>query len=177
MELKDFIAILALVATLVIFILQHLRLIKVQKQETYQRLELAANEVFRFIADHAKELAPYQAPQGDPNKALVNDEIADNCIYQILNLFEMAARLRQAKFFEHELFGSWVAWYNELPESWYFREQWPKFRQNYTKEIRLIFDDPVRTFNINSSEAERKGKFFSHVARVLNCRLIKQWLD
>ena len=172
---------LGLVITLVLFMVQQRRLVKVQKQQTYQRLELASNEVFRFTASNAGVLVRYQAMEHDPSidfeKAIVENAIADNHIYQTLNLFEMAARLRKEDFFEDEIFVSWVIWYYEMLESWYFRIKWPEVRLNYTTEMRLVFDEPIRKFHLHANDSARGQQFFAHVAKVLEFTLEKKWLD
>jgi len=172
---------LGLVITLVLFMVQQRRLVKVQKQQTYQRLELASNEVFRFTASNAGVLVRYQAMEHDPSidfeKAIVENAIADNHIYQTLNLFEMAARLRKEDFFEDEIFVSWVIWYYEMLESWYFRIKWPEVRLNYTTEMRLVFDEPIRKFHLHANDSARGQQFFAHVAKVLKFTLEKKWLD
>jgi hypothetical protein len=169
-------ALIGVLVALVIFFRQQQQLLSVQRQQTYQRLELASNELFRFAADNAGVLARYvkEEPSGDLTD--LEKAIADNHIYQTLNLFEMAARLRRAKFFEDEIFGSWVIWYYEMLGSWYFRRKWPEIRPNYTSEMRLVFDEPIRKFDPNASDAERKQQFFAHVARVLKCPLVRDWL-
>jgi hypothetical protein len=172
---------IGLIITLIFSIVQQRRLVKVEKQQTYQRLELASNEVFRFTADHARVLAPYQAMEPDPSvdfeKPVADNTIAENHIYQTLNLFEMAARLRKEKFFEDEIFASWVIWYYEMLESWYFRHKWPEIRLNYTREMRCVFDEPIRRFHLHANDAARKEHFFTHVAKELKFTLKKKWLD
>jgi hypothetical protein len=165
----------ALVA-LIIFFRQQRRLLDVEKQQTYQRLELASNELFRFAADNAAVLTRYMKEESSADLTDIEKTVADNHINQTLNLFEMAARLRRAKFFEDEIFGSWVIWYYEMLGSWYFRHKWPEIRPNYTSEMRLVFDEPIRNFDPNASDAERKQQFFAHVAKVLKCPIVRSWL-
>jgi hypothetical protein len=175
------IASIGLIITLVIFMIQQRGLIRVQKRETYQRLELASNDVFRFTASHAAVLARYQTMKRDPSidfaKTVADNTIADNYIYQTLNLFEMAARLRKDRFFEDEVFASWVIWYYELLTHWYFRDKWQEIEPNYTGEMRDVFDKAVRSFDSYDNDARRKREFFAHVARVLRCPDVERWLD
>jgi hypothetical protein len=169
-------ALVGVAVALFIFWRQQQQLVSVEKQQTYQRLELASNELFRFAAGNAAVLARYMKEEPSADLTDTEKTIADNHIYQTLNLFEMAARLRRAKFFEDEIFGSWVIWYYEMLESWYFRHKWPEIRPNYTSEMRLVFDEPIRKFDPNASDAERKQQFFAHVAKVLKCPLVRNWL-
>jgi hypothetical protein len=179
LKASEIIALLSILLTMGIFIFQQFRLVRVQKQQTYQRLELASNELFRFAASNAGVLVRYQPIEKDPSVGLTDIErlVADNHIFQTLNLFEMAARLRQANFFEDEVFGSWVIWYYDLLQSWYFRETWKDIRPNYTTEMRLVFDGPIEKFDPRADEDERKRQFFAHVAKVLRCPRVKSWLD
>jgi hypothetical protein len=156
---------------------QH-RLIEVQKQQTYQRLELASNDLFRFTASNAEPLVHFQGTEKNPSydPGAKDMMIADNHIYQTLNLFEMAARLRQANHFDDEVFGSWVIWYYETLTSWYFRLKWNEIRHNYTKEMRLVFDKPVAAFASYADDTVGKQQFFEHVADRLGCRQVRGWL-
>jgi hypothetical protein len=170
---QGFITAVGLIVTLFFSWRQQRRLVRVEQQQTYQRLELASNEVFRFTATHAETLVAYQALQPDPSidfdRAVTQNAVADNHIFQTLNLFEMAARLRREEFFEDEIFASWVIWYYELLQSWYFRYKWPDMALNYTREMRLVFDEPVRKFDLHADEGKRVQAFYTHVARVLDC--------
>jgi hypothetical protein len=170
---QGFITALGLIVTLFFSWRQQRRLVRVEQQQTYQRLELASNEVFRFTAANAQTLVAYQAPQPDPSidfeRAAAQNTVADNHIYQTLNLFEMAARLRKEEFFEDEIFASWVIWYYEMLESWYFRYKWPQIALNYTREMRLVFDEPVRAFDPKADDTRRVREFYTHVAKALNC--------
>lgn len=173
------VALLSVAISVYIFSVQQRRLLSVEKQQTYQRLELASNELFRFAADNAGVLARFHTLEEDPSIGVTDVErvIADNHIYQTLNLFEMAARFRQAKLFEDEIFGSWVIWYYSMLESWYFRQTWDDVRANYTSEIRRIFDRPIKNFDPRAGVAERKSEFFAHVAKELKCPRVRAWLD
>jgi hypothetical protein len=166
------IAVASFLFAVVSFIFQQSRLVELQKQQTYQRLELASNELFRFSASNATVLVRYQAMEKEPAGALTDVEkvVADNHIYQTLNLFEMAARFHRKRFFEDEVFGSWVMWYYEMLRSWYFRETWIEIRPNYTSEMRLVFDKAVEDFNPGTDEDVRRKQFFAHVAKVLRWR-------
>jgi hypothetical protein len=45
----------------------------------------------------------------------------------------------------------------------------PEIAPNYTKEMRLVFDEPVRTFDPKADEAKTVRKFYAHVAKALDC--------
>ena len=157
---------------------QQVRLVAVQKQQTYQRLELASNDLFRFTASNAQTLVKFEDMAKDPSFDPTASEmmVADNHIFQTLNLFEMAARLRHANFFDDEIFRSWVIWYYGMLTSWYFREIWDEIRPNYTKEMHLVFDEPVSKFDPAADDTVRKKQFFIHVAKELKCPQVRQWV-
>jgi hypothetical protein len=94
-----------------------------------------------------------------------------------LNLFEMAARLRRAHVLEAEVFGSWSIWFYETLCEWGFRKHWDNIKQNYTSELRAIFDYFVAQFDPAHDEQARKHAFFQHVARLYRCEIIARWLD
>jgi hypothetical protein len=157
---------------------QQARLIRSQQRETYMRLELASIEVFRFEAANAAILGYYQGlvdPGGQRTE--VADTVALNHYYQTLNLFEIIVRLTRAKEVDHEIFGSWVIWQHDLLCQWYFRDCWPQLRQNYTSELRAIFDRPVGQFDPGQDGEVRKMEFFHHVAATTNIPTVKKWLD
>jgi hypothetical protein len=182
MSIDPSISVLIAVASFVFaissFIFQQSRLIELEKQQTYQRLELASNELFRFSASNAAVLVRYQAIEksSDSDLSDVEKVIANNHIYQTLNLFEMAVRFRHKRLFDDDVFGSWVMWYYEIVGSWYFRETWKEIRSNYTSELRSIFDKPVEEFDPRAADEVRRKQFFTHVAQVLHCPRVKQWL-
>ena len=150
-----------------------------QKQQTYQRLELASNDLFRFTATNAETLVKFQDPVKDPsyNPSAKDMMIADNHIYQTLNLFEMAARLRHANFFDDEVFGSWVDLVLRNAELLVFPHKVERdFRHNYTKELRLVFNEPVDNFERRADDTVRKQQFFAHVADKLKCPHVRGWL-
>jgi hypothetical protein len=94
-----------------------------------------------------------------------------------LNLFEMATRLRKARVLEADVFGSWTIWFYETLCEWGFRKHWDNIKQNYTGELRGIFDYFVLHFDPASDDSTRKRAFFGHVARLFKCEVIASWLD
>jgi len=95
---------------------------------------------------------------------------------QTMNLFEMAARFRRKRIIEPEVYGSWVIWFHDTLNEWAFRALWPELKQNYTPELRHVFNGPVRTFDPNEDDTKRKRHFFQHVAQITGCRVIGDWL-
>jgi len=146
------VAVWALVVTLVITILSARKANRVEREENYIQLELASNELFRFEADHAAQLEPFQ-----------------------LNLFEIAVRLREQDRFGKIAFGTWVVWFYDTLNEWFFREEWPTLRENYTVELRGIFDEMLEQFDTSEDPEIRKDKFFAHVATKLDCSIVRAW--
>ncbi|MCW3835173.1 hypothetical protein ACFQ1E_01040 [Sphingomonas canadensis] len=123
--------------------------------QIYQTLEIESNAIFRFEAEH-KYILPYfksnLAPLGlyerkdieDKDNTLVTDDemkLIARKYYEITcNLFEVASRLRKQGFADPEVFGSWVAWYFDTLIEWGFRAAWHGLRDNYTRDLRRIFD-------------------------------------
>lgn len=176
--LANAIALLGVLATLTIFALQNRRANRLERQENYMRLELASNDLFRFEADNAATLAPFGEPvkpQGPVDPAAARFARAFH--FMTLNLFEISVRLRKTKTIAPEVFGSWVAWYYDTLTSWFFRDEWPDLRRNYTQEIRAAFDPFVAGFDPAEDDDARRKRFFVHVGKVMNCAIIKEWLD
>lgn len=176
-EQADVIAIVGLIVTVIIFILQQRRANRLEKQENYLRLELASNDVFRFEAEHSARLAPYTAEYFDSSTVdHADDTVAEAFFYMTLNLFEISVRFRKDLTIDKHVFGSWVVWYYDILCCGFFRRMWPDYRVNYTKDLREVFDHPVETFDIEMDDAERRQRFFNHVAVVLDCPIVQEWV-
>ncbi|MCR9130717.1 MAG: hypothetical protein NXI12_14485 [Alphaproteobacteria bacterium] len=178
-SLEGYVAAVGLFVSLVIFLLQQRRLIQLRKQENYLSLELSSTELFRYEAQYGAQLAPYMATTR-PDKfegSVSGDAVATNFYLQQLNLFEIAVRLRKANSFDPKIFGSWVIWFYDAAQSWYFRENWFQWRDNYTRALREIFDAPVAKFSKEKPSIEDRRYFFLHVAKAMKCPVVKKWLD
>ncbi|MBB5519127.1 hypothetical protein [Amphiplicatus metriothermophilus] len=177
-QVESIAAIAGLIITLIVFTVRQHAVHVAAVRDTYMKLELSSNEIFRFEADKAAILAPYHAASCPAlARSPECDLIAENFYLQQLNLFEVSVRFRKNGVMEKSVFGSWVAWYYEVLTSWHFRELWPDLRLHYTPELRAIFDDPVATFDEKADDGPRRRAFFAHVAKVLKCRIIRDWLD
>ena len=126
-----------------------------QKIEIYQTLEIQSNAVFEFEAANSAVLAAFKshlAPTGVFTTPGMFGPDADPCeaklvarkYYEITcNLFEVSSRLRRREIVDHEVFGSWVAWFFDTATEWGFRAAWHDLRDNYTSDLRLVFDNVV----------------------------------
>lgn len=186
-----------------------------RRVEIYQRLEIESNRVFEFEARHP-QLVPMMKRRLAPVKKLddlvVQNEYGDRMDAQQIamvarkyyemncNLFEIAARLRKLDLIDKDVFGSWVAWYFDTGTEWGFRALWADLRDNYTADLRAIFDplcialisawDVVhaqggleavdntgRWPDIVSAELEsRRVAFYAQIGELLDCATIRDWL-
>ncbi|MDG2532423.1 hypothetical protein P6144_02090 [Sphingomonas sp. HITSZ_GF] len=168
--------------------------LRVEKSTAYLSLEMASSEVFKYEAEKDAELKPYRTVYAAPSarKRLggrSNAKIAYNLYFQTLNLFEVCARFRRQSIIEHQVFASWVAWFYDTLDDWYFREMWYDLRSNYTDDVRDIFDLGTAIFARHGEEAPagddaeavldaaRKAEFYAAVAAQMQCREIAGWLD
>lgn len=186
-----------------------------QRIEIYQRLEIESNRVFEFEARHPqlvpmmkRRLAPVhsldelnvQNEYGDRMDARQIAMIARKYYEMNCNLFEIAARLRKLDLIDADVFGSWVAWYFDTGTEWGFRALWADLRDNYTADLRGIFDplcvaliaawdvphaegrlSPVRADSslpdVTEEEVERRrGAFYEQIGTLLACPVISGWI-
>jgi hypothetical protein len=193
----DLIAIVAATVALGAFFISRLQrrdAVRVEKSNAYLSLEVASSDIFRYEAENFDRLAPYQEIYASPSDALAlkqSDEenaiIASNLYFQTLNLFEVCTRFRRQEVIEHEVFASWVTWFYDTLDDWYFRDQWPDLRGNYTRDIRNIFDIGVQIFTQMRVESgherydihddARRREFFRVVSEVMECEEIAGWND
>ncbi|MEM6625279.1 MAG: hypothetical protein AAF719_01115 [Pseudomonadota bacterium] len=175
----DTVALIGIFFTLVIFYFQQRRAARVEKQQNYLKLELASIELFRFEAENASLVETYDALVApDPYLAdAVTEREASTFYFMTLNLFEISIRMRYDYTIDPDVFGSWVAWYYDTLTSWYFRREWPEFRRNYTPQLRAVFDPFAETFDPNENDDARRKRFFKHVGELLNCPIVKKWLE
>lgn len=133
MEAKDVIGLVGLALTAAIFLHQQRRANRVARQETYVRLELASNDVFRFEAGNARVV---ELSFKTPSKLTAEEErIATSYYTQILNLFELATTLRANGTLPVEVYNSWLAWKYELAESRWMQREWPELSNHYTRNF------------------------------------------
>ena len=167
---------IGLILTIGMFAYQQFKENRFHKFNIYQNLEFASNEIFRFEAAHSEEIASFLKVTKDQHGPNGDIFIIDSYLYQILNLFELAIKYRKENLLDKNVYGSWVIWKYDILESWYFRQCWREIRLNYTKDLRDIFDGSVDGFDPAMNVADRREKFFSHVAKILKCREISKWL-
>ncbi len=190
-------------------------ILNTRRVEIYQRLEIESNRVFEFEARHP-QLVPmmkrHLAPVEKLDDLVVQNEYGDRMdarqiamvarkYYEMnCNLFEIAARLRKLELIDRDVFGSWVAWYFDTGTVWGFRALWADLRDNYTADLRAIFDPLCialisgwdvahaqgqleaidttgRLPDISTAELEhRRVAFYAQIGDLLDCDTIRGWL-
>lgn len=136
-------------------------------RETYLTLELAANDVFRFEADHP-ELVRQIFEKGAvlPAEEAAERVILLDYVCQILNLFELATRFRCEQIVPKDIFESWVAWMYQIWTAPGFITLWPTIRHDYTEGLQKIMD-----FRAGEGPDVEK-RFYKHVRHVIDCSAV-----
>lgn len=207
-SIGDVVQTLGIGIALVTFYFQNRAQLKAQRHDVYQNLEIESNEIFKFEASHRDEILGFKSriaaasfvaeqARGDMDgKAAEKYMLARKYYENTCNIFEVAARLRRADIVPHEVFGSWVAWYFDTLCEWGFRAAWGDLRDNYTSEMRSVFDDFVtrliKQWDIPAARAANGGEallpsdsdvealrrdFYRHVGTYFHCKAILNWLD
>jgi hypothetical protein len=155
---------------------------RVEKSTAYLQLEVHSSEAFRFAADHSEAMRPYELterparlPKGDRKNA----EMTRQYYFQCLNLFEVCSNFRRHGVVDKHVYASWVAWFHEVLNQWYFRELWlGDMRENYTPDVRHIFDTGLRIYALHSNPEQRRRQFYKAVGHLFGgCRIIENWPD
>ena len=154
------------------------RELRVEKSAAYLQLELASLEVFKYKAAHweALQWAEHAIRHSDRPEGQLEEE-ADQFFYQCLNLFEVCSRFRAEGIIQPEIYGSWVAWFYEVLESRFFRRKWHlEYCDNYTDELRSIFNFGVDRLNWKSAnDRARRRAFYRGVGGIVDCDVITAW--
>jgi|ERR1041385_165753 hypothetical protein len=145
-------------------------------RSTYQRLELAAIDLFRFEAQETEVIRPlWQLGIPEPVEGTAEAIVFMNYVCQILNLFEMAMRFRRQKVIPSEVFASWVSWYFLVCGAPGFSAIWRNVRFDYTPDLRAILDQGVTLTQLENPDMAR-ASFYRHVGELLDCPVILTWL-
>ncbi|MEO5805633.1 hypothetical protein [Devosia sp.] len=116
-------------------------------QETYQGLEFASVELFRFdIANpelvEALWFPTLQDGLYHPPADKIQKHMLEQYICQILNLFEMAYRFRKENIVPHDVYASWIIWMYELCEAEAFQHFWhdEEIAPHYIEDFRKLMN-------------------------------------
>ena len=173
------------VAGFVLTGLRDRRSIRVEKSSAYLQLETHSSAAFRYAAENGAAMEPFEPrvpPKPRPSLKSNNAEITRQFYYQCLNLFEVCSNFRRKHVIDHAVYASWVAWFHELLDQWYFRELWQaEMRDNYTQDVRGIFDLGVQIYKAHPGARDdelRRREFYKAVSHLLGgCRAVDEWLD
>ena len=155
---------------------------RVEKSTAYLQLEVHSSEAFRFAAEHCEVMRPYEStnpPVPAPKRQCRAAETTRQYYFQCLNLFEVCSNFRRHGVIEKQVYASWVSWFHEVLDQWYFRELWlDGMRDNYTRDVRHIFDMGVQIYSQESDPEARRQAFYRAVSHALGgCEVIDKWLD
>jgi hypothetical protein len=161
------------------------RSIRVEKSTAYLQLEMHSSAAFRYAAENGAAMAPFEPrvpPKPRPSREGKGAEITRQYYYQCLNLFEVCSNFRRKHVIDHAVYASWVAWFHEVLDQWYFRELWQEeMRDNYTLDVRGIFDLGVQIYQSHPKAGDdelRRREFYKAVSHLLGgCRAVDEWLD
>jgi len=168
-------------ATLTFVFAQSIEKKKDRKQankESYQQLEFASIDLFRFEAENIELIRPiWEEDREIPSKNTAEYIVLMNYVCQMLNLFEMATKFRKDKTLLPEVFGTWIAWFQLLVMSPGFHEIWKDVRMDYLPELREIMDGGILIAKQETDEDLCKSNFYQFVSSVIKCDTISEWID
>lgn len=164
------------------------RELSLKTMSVYMELEVNSSKIFEYTAERSHLMAYFRATEPDPGlrpSTTDYDKCAEttlNLYFQSLNLFEVCAHMYRHDLFPRDVFGSWIAWFYEVLDDWYFQEQWPQIRENYTQDVRAIFDIGTDIFRYALDDEDRLRAFYDGVATAMAPRVAEQieigdWLD
>ena len=142
-----------------------------QKIEIYQTLETQSTTVFAFEAQNRHVLTLFKTHLARPDVFstdgifgegvdLDDGQLVARKYYEIsCNLFEVSSRLRNLDVMDHMVFGSWVAWFFDTAMEWGFRAVWHDLRDNYTQDLRNVFDEIVEQLIRDWDIPHAEGRF------------------
>lgn len=173
-------AISIIIAALTFVIAQAFEKKKDRKQanrESYQQLEFASIDLFRFEAENIDLIRPiWEDDKEIPGRNTAEYIVLMNYVCQMLNLFEMALRFRKDKTLLPEVFGTWIAWFQLLICSPGFRIIWKDVRMDYLPELREIMDGGIQIAQKETDEDQIEEKFYLLVSSILKCDKISNWI-
>jgi hypothetical protein len=145
------------------------------RRDTYQKLELASNDLFRFEAQTPAVVEGLYFKGKLPADNTVERAAVQSYVFQILNLFEMAVRFREEGVMPPDVFGSWVIWFHDLCCAENFPALWPGMKWNYLPALRGILTNGIALESSGDND-DTCQKFFDMVAAQVGDPSIKDWL-
>lgn len=170
-----------LVATLTFVFAQAIEKRKDRKQanrESYQQLEFASIDLFRFEAENIDLIRPiWEEGIEIPSRNTAEYIVLMNYTCQMLNLFEMALKFRKEKTLLPEVFGTWIAWFKLLIYSPGFRKIWINVRMDYLPELREIMDGGLLIAQKENDEDRFEEKFYQFVSSIIKRKTFTKWVE
>ncbi|WP_321515860.1 GNAT family N-acetyltransferase [Marinifilum fragile] len=147
-------------------------------RESYQQLEFASIDLFRFEAENIDLIRPiWEDDKEIPNQNTAEYVVLMNYVCQMLNLFEMALKFRRDKTLLPEVFGTWIAWFQLLICAPGFRIIWKDVRMDYLPELREIMDGGIEIVQKETNDDQIEAKFHQLVSSILKCDMISNWVE
>lgn len=150
------------------------------RQQIYQTIELASNDLFRFECEQPKLVSALwhrETLTKDEAESPVLEYQLRQYICQTLNLFEMTTRFRRQDVVEATVFGSWVIWMWDFCQNPVFARNWTgreadgtkaelePLKPNYVGDLRQTMDRGVALArDATLSDTEKRRKFFCEIA-------------
>lgn len=155
---------------------------RVEKSTAYLELEVHSSEAFRYAAENCEAMRPFKAterPSHLNRPSRRDEEVTRQYYYQCLNLFEVCSNFRRSNVIRPEVYASWVAWFHEVLDQWYFRELWvEEMRDNYTPDVRDIFDLGLQVYREHADDETRRKEFYHAVSHLMGgCETIRDWIE
>lgn len=153
---------------------------RIEKSSAYLQLEVHSSEAFRYAAENSAAMKPFEAsqrPSRRPRDDSKGAAITRQYYFQCLNLFEVCSNFRRNQVVDKHVYASWVAWFHEVLDQWYFRELWAgEMRENYTPDVRHIFDLGLQVYALHDDPEVRRREFYRVVSHLFGgCPIIEQW--
>lgn len=160
----------------------HLRDDRIEKSTAYLQLEMHSSEAFRFAAENSEIMHPYESsdePKPSPKRNSRAAQVTRQYYYQCLNMFEVCSNFRRNGVIDKQVYASWVSWFHEVLNQWYFRELWVGgMRDNYTRDVRNLLDAGVQIYALHDDPETRLRQFYAAASHMLGgCEVIRHWLD
>lgn len=145
---------------------------EMKRDEIYQNLELASDELFSLEIEQRDIIHKLYADDYDETSLTPAERFAAGEYFcKILNLMEMATSFRIEGIAHPDIYATWIAWMLELCEMQSFRQIWAEdgLDMHYTDALTSIIGYGIKTCcnsKGNASDSERYG-FYLKAAEVV----------
>ena len=151
---------------------------RIANRDTYQKLELASIDLFRFEATNLDLIRPvWEKDEPIPAQGTAEFKATSNYVCQMLNLFELAIKFREDKILPPDVFGSWVAWFHDLVTAPGFPVFWEDQKWDYLPQLRNIMNSGLHLIEEEPDEEVMESRFYEYVSHVFKCDVVAGWTD